>query len=92
MKKYYAFTPLFIYGLNGNFNNSIVYVDAHDSSDLASAFLKKRVHTFFGYLGRGYWWPEPGIELFTSMVKDGMDTGEAYAALPSRSEGEFTVF
>ena len=83
---YYAFTPLFIYGLDGNFKNSIVYVHAYDSSTLAEAFLKKGVHTFFGYMGN----PDDiyaGETLFTSMVKDGMDTGEAYAALPSRSEG-----
>ena len=53
-------------------------------------FSGKGVHTFFGYSGKpdDTWKNETRKKLFTSMVKDGMDTGEAYAALPSRSEGD----
>ena len=85
----FYFTPSFISTLEGQFDKSIVYVEAPYSSDLASAFLSKGVHTFFGYSGEPEraWTTNTEQELFTSMVKDGMDTGEAYAALPSRSEG-----
>ena len=89
--KFY-FTPNFISTLEGQFNKrSIVYVEAAYSSELASAFLSKGVHTFFGYSGGGmntwYLANENRNKLFTSMVKDGMDTGEAYAALPILSFG-----
>ena len=89
-KTKFYFTPNFISTLEGQFNKrSIVYVEATGSSELASAFLSKGVHTFFGYSGGGIWYitNKNRNKLFTSMVKDGMDTGEAYAALPSRSEG-----
>jgi hypothetical protein len=89
--KFY-FTPSFISTLEGKFDKrSIVYVESPYSSELASAFLSKGVHTFFGYSGGGMntWYiaNENRNKLFTSMVKDGMNTGEDYAALPILSFG-----
>ena len=87
--KFY-FTPSFISTLEGQFNQSIVYVEAQHSSELASAFLRKGAYTFFGYstgdILHYHWMLDTRNKLFTSMVKDGMDTGEAYAALSKTSE------
>ena len=85
----FYFTPSFISTLEGQFDKSIVYVEAAYGSELASAFLSKGAHTFFGYSGEPdyAWMIDTGKKLFTSMVKDGKDTGEAYAAIPERSKG-----
>jgi hypothetical protein len=47
-----------------------VYVEAPYSIDLASAFLRKGAHAFFGYSGKpDYTWKnETRKKLFTSMV------------------------
>ena len=47
----FYFTPSFISTLEGHFDNGMVYFESSNSSELATAFLGKGVHTFFGYSG-----------------------------------------
>ena len=51
-KMLYYFTPTFISTLENDFKNSIVYFESEVSSELATSFLGKRVHTFFGFSGQ----------------------------------------
>ena len=85
----YFFTSNFISTLENNFKNSIVYFESDVSSELATSFLGKEVHTFFGFSGdsEDAWKTGVSEQLFTLMVKDGKDTGKAYADLPKRNEG-----
>jgi hypothetical protein len=87
---FYGFTPNFISTLDGEFRVNLVYIEATNSVGLAPVFMKKKTHTFFGYAGKALWGRNVvGQELFTVMVNNGKDTGEAYAAVPHQSEGGF---
>ena len=83
---YLAITPNFISTLEGNFENSIIYIKSPNVSMFSESFLRKGAHSVFAFSGRNIGFV-PVVKLFTSMICEGMDTGEAYAALPSRSEG-----
>jgi len=85
---FYGFTPNFISTLDGKFKDNLVYADFENSAELAPIFMKKEAHTFFGFTGEGHTWdPNPGTQLFTFMVNDGKDMGQAYADVSPRSQG-----